>query len=277
MKVGLTSDIHLELASITLTNTENADVLILAGDIMTTEPLHEHPDIIPPAPENLWSLGEGQTKAMRFRVFLEEVSKEFKHVVYVAGNHEVYHKEAVDWLKDECNRYPNIHFLQDSSVEINGITFLGGTLWTDLNRHDPETMRIEDEMINEFKHAYRIQTNYTAFLAADMIEAHAHTVDYIKQTVDADPTKQYVVVVHHLPSYKSIHERYQNNYHSNGSYCSNLDQMIIDRPQITLLCHGHTHQPFDYILGQTRIVCQPRGYYGFEPGANDFKLKFLDI
>jgi hypothetical protein len=50
----------------------------------------------------------------------------------------------------------------------------------------------------------------------------------------------------------------------NGGYASDLYDFIADRPQIKLWTHGHTHTPFDYMIDQTRIVCNPRGYEGHE-------------
>ena len=46
----------------------------------------------------------------------------------------------------------------------------------------------------------------------------------------------------------------------NGGYHSDLSEFILDHPQIKLWTHGHTHHPFDYVIGETRIVCNPRGY-----------------
>jgi hypothetical protein len=51
----------------------------------------------------------------------------------------------------------------------------------------------------------------------------------------------------------------------------------MDHPQIKLWTHGHTHHKFDYMIGETRIVCNPRGYEGYEDSAIDFKLQYLDI
>ena len=63
----------------------------------------------------------------------------------------------------------------------------------------------------------------------------------------------------------------------NGGYSSDLDEFILGHPQIRLWTHGHTHEPFDYIIGSTRIVCNPRGYIGHEQRATDFQLKFIDV
>ena len=62
-----------------------------------------------------------------------------------------------------------------------------------------------------------------------------------------------------------------------GGYSSSLDEFIMDHPQIKLWTHGHTHEPFDYMIGETRIFCNPRGYIGYEKSASDFKLKTVEI
>jgi hypothetical protein len=56
----------------------------------------------------------------------------------------------------------------------------------------------------------------------------------------------------------------------NGGYSSNLDDFIIGHPQIKFWTHGHTHDPFDYMIGSTRILCNPRGYFGYEAVADVF-------
>ena len=61
-----------------------------------------------------------------------------------------------------------------------------------------------------------------------------------------------------------------------GSY-SDLSEFILDRPGIKLWTHGHTHENFDYMIGSTRIVCNPRGYDGYEDIADNFSLKVIEL
>ena len=63
----------------------------------------------------------------------------------------------------------------------------------------------------------------------------------------------------------------------NGAYSSDLSEFILDRPQIKLWTHGHTHDTFDYMIGTTRIVCNPRGYDGYEGRADEFELLTVEI
>jgi hypothetical protein len=99
----------------------------------------------------------------------------------------------------------------------------------------------------------------------------------IKETVEADPTARYVVVGHHAPSRISTKPRYQKDVVVNGGYSSSLDDFILDHPQIRLWTHGHTHDTFDYMIGSTRIVCNPRGYAGHEEQANLWQLITVDV
>jgi hypothetical protein len=56
-----------------------------------------------------------------------------------------------------------------------------------------------------------------------------------------------------------------------------LHDYILDRPKIKLWTHGHTHDVFDYMLGTTRVFCNPRGYDGYEQRAEQFELKVVEV
>ena len=100
---------------------------------------------------------------------------------------------------------------------------------------------------------------------------------YIRQIVEGRPDQKFVVVGHHSPSQKSTHEQYINDTIMNGGYSSNMDEFIQDHPQIKLWTHGHTHHNFDYVIGETRVVCNPRGYINYESQAADWKLQTVEI
>jgi hypothetical protein len=95
--------------------------------------------------------------------------------------------------------------------------------------------------------------------------------------IQGNHDKKYVVVGHHSPSRASTHEMYASDTIMNGGFSSDLDEFIMDHPQIKLWTHGHTHHEFDYVIGETRIVCNPRGYHGHEQQADDFKLLTVEV
>ena len=262
MKIKLVSDLHLEFADYNIKNDEGCDVLILSGDILVINDLHDHPESNYNHLE-LKALKFGQARAQLFRDFLKRCSFQFPHVVYVAGNHEFYHGEfhrSVEHLREECNKFPNIYFLERDIQFIEGVLFVGGTLWTDCNKGDPLTLHTLTDMMNDFRVIRNDDLGYTKLRPAHIMSRHRKTLEYIKQIVDNNGDRKCVVVGHHAPSYQSIGEQYKNDTLMNGGYASDLSEFILDRPQIKLWTHGHMHQTFDYMIGDTRVVCNPRGY-----------------
>ncbi len=280
MKIALCSDLHLEFEDIDLKNTEGAEVLILSGDIMIAEDLHNHPEEKVRIAAMIDSLGRRQEIAQRFRDFLKRCSKEFPHVVYVAGNHEFYHgrwKESLTHLREECDKFPNVYFLERDIKVINEVSFIGATLWTDMNKGDPLTLHAISDMMNDFRIIRNDEHGYTKLRPAHAMYRHQQTLAYLKAVLPDMKDKKVVFVGHHGPSAMSTHPKYAGDYLMNGGYRSELSEMILDNPQIKLWTHGHMHDPFDYMIGTTRVVCNPRGYSGHDPQADVFELKFLDI
>ena len=282
MKIAVCSDLHLEFQDIDLQNTEGAEVLILSGDIMIAEDLHKHAaaDFNPYSPGAFADLSRRMESANRFRSFLKRCSDNFPHVIYIAGNHEFYHgrwKASLDHLREECARYPNIYFLERDIKTIGDYTFIGCTLWTDMNKGDPLTLHAINDMMNDFKIIKNDEHGYTKLRPAHAMYRHQQSLGYIKTVIEGKHDEKFVVVGHHAPSKQSTHPKYQNDYLMNGGYSSDLSEFILDHPQIKVWTHGHTHDPFDYMIGSTRIVCNPRGYAGWDEQADVFQLKFLDI
>ena len=267
MKIKLVSDLHLEFSDIMIPNDQDYDVLILAGDIMIATDLHDHPEPNNTADQaaiaNATGLGRRQMAAQRFRDFLKRCSFQFPNVIYIAGNHEFYNgkwTQSLTTLSNECAKFPNVYFLEAGSKKIDDVTFIGGTLWTDMNKGDPLTLHAVRDMMNDFRVIKKDLEGYTNLKPADTVVRHRHMLGYIKTVVAERPDEKFVVVGHHSPSFQSAHEMYKHDTLMNGAYHSELSEFILDRPQIKLWVHGHTHHPFDYMIGDTRVVCNPRGY-----------------
>lgn len=271
MKIHLVSDLHLEFADIKIENLHGADVLILAGDILLANSLYEHPHILA-GQYNEYdpSLGRKQVRALRFRNFLQRISSEYKNIIYIAGNHEFYGdhwNRTLTILKNECDKFTNIYFLENGTVDIDGVTFVGATLWTDMNRNDPITLHMIRNYMNDFRVIRDDSNGYSALKPETTVIRHRNSLEFINQSTK-DVSKKYVIVGHHAPSQQSIHESFKNEYLGNGAFASNLDNFIIDNPQIKLWVHGHMHNVFDYKIGDTRVVCNPRGYPNENTGWN---------
>jgi Icc-related predicted phosphoesterase len=273
LKLAIASDIHLEMGDLNLQNTVGADVLVLAGDIVVAGDLHDHPEPgTPYKPEIIKLLGTRQRKAMEYRDFIKRVSFQFPHVVAIAGNHEFYHGkwiQSIQTLRNEYGKYPNVHFLERDTVTIDGVTFVGGTLWTNLNRGDPMTLHAIQDMMNDYRMIRHDGLGYTKLRPAHTLARHRETLDYFRHVIDDRKDDRIVVVSHMAPSHLSVNERYRHETLMNGAYYSDLSEFILDRPQIAVWFHGHMHDSADYTVGSTRVVSHPRGYVGYERAGQD--------
>lgn len=265
MKLALASDLHLEFGDIILKNTESADLLILSGDICVARKL---------TPE--------------VHDFFQRVSFQFPHTVYVMGNHEHYsgdYAKSKQFLQDMLNSLGicNIHILDRSLFELDGWTFIGGTLWTDYNRRDPMTMHSAETMMNDYRGVKNTNdTNVWKFLPSHALAEHSQTIGYIRTVLDNRRANgirdlNIVVVGHHAPSFASVAEMYRKDIMMNGCFASDLSEIILDYPEIVAWTHGHMHDPSDYMIGTTRVMCNPRGYVGYERRAGEFQLMYIDV
>jgi Icc-related predicted phosphoesterase len=277
MKIALVSDVHLEFGDLDFDNDSGADVLILGGDICVGA------DMAQRDPYN--TMGE-HYRSNRFHAFFERCCERFPHVIFIVGNHEHYHGDfakTVPHFKDVLGYLPNLHILEKETFVLGDITFIGGTLWTDMNRRDNRTLHDISRMMNDFRcvdNSAKTEDHRGwpgRFTTTDAANDHDAMVAFIDQTVAANPAGKYVVVGHHAPSKLSTHPRYQDQFIMNGGYSSELDNFILNHPQIRLWTHGHTHEDFDYCIGSTRILCNPRGYINYEERADTWRLKTVEV
>ena len=267
MKIKLVSDLHLEFSDINIQNTDNCDVLILGGDICVAQDLHDHPELVNSSDQAAIAAGTGlgrrQQSAQRYRDFFKRCSFQFPHVIYIMGNHEFYNGKffaGIDYMREELAKYPNIYMLEQDTKVIDDVTFVGATLWTDMNKGDPLTMHAIEGMMNDFRIIRNDKRSFAPMSARDVADRHARTLSYFRSVLAEQRDRKFVVVGHHTPSFQSMHPMYANDTLMNGGYHSDLSEFILDHPQIKLWTHGHTHHPFDYVIGETRVVCNPRGY-----------------
>jgi predicted phosphodiesterase len=280
MRVSVISDIHLEMGDLEL---PGGDVLIMAGDIMESRNIR--PELYDPE-NKLASLLSANSRGRedRYYRFMAEECAKYRQVIYVAGNHEHYkndfnrsHEQLATILPD------NIKFLQNQSFVLDGVLFLGATLWTDMNRGNPLTIEQARYSMNDYRTIRILDHNrgYAGKFTPEMtIREHIKSKDFFKSQLDQNRLAEnlpVIVVGHHAPSRMSTHPRYQNDIHMNGSYSSDLSEFILDYPEIMAWHHGHTHDRFKYQIGNTWILCNPRGYYGYEENAIDYKPRGYTI
>lgn len=202
----------------------------------------------------------------------------------------------------------HISLLSNTCVEKHGIIILGTCLYTDFNLygedHREECMSYAKKYMNDFKlptlsgikeysqtsegewvskKVKASESKVRVFSPIDHAFYFHYSFNFLREKVAENPNKPIVIVTHHAPSPYSIAEKYQGDL-LNAAFASNLNNFIIANPQIRLWCHGHMHDPSDYILGETRVVCCPFGYnnenearlpydYGLRIPISDIKSK----
>ena len=272
MKINLVSDMHINFQDVTL---PGGDVLVMAGDIMEAG----HLRLADNAKKNVFL-------ADRYRRFCREELVKYRKVIYVAGNHEHYNNSYDDTHERIQAELPdNVHFLENDFVKIDDVWFFGGTFWTDFNKGDPISMHyvkqnMSDFRLIKFKDSIEVKTMYgdsywtSQFTPAYVKEVFHKTVENLKQFAESHPDEKIVVVSHHAPTELSIDPAYKNDYHMNGAYHSRLGDFIMNHPNIKVWCHGHMHNFTDYMIGDTRVLANPRGYKGYEQIAETFDPNF---
>ena len=231
MKVKVMSDLHLEF----LDKPEDfdvgtGDVLILAGDICLA------------------------AEYDNYHEFFLKCAKGYHRVLYVMGNHEHYHGDYDKsyWILNQ-NLPDGITLMNNTSVLIDGVHFVGSTMWTNMNNLDKDTIEQARDCMND----YHCVENFSP---EKSIDAHLFTRQWFESCVPMlrGPV---VMITHHSPSPQSVKGRYTDSV---GMYSTNMEKFIQSNDNIKYWVHGHIHHNNDYKVGDCRIISNPRGYSGYE-------------
>jgi predicted MPP superfamily phosphohydrolase len=187
-------------------------------------------------------------------------------VILVAGNHEFFTHELVAMyhaLTDWAAATPNVHFLQDRAVEIDGIIFLGSTLWSNFDYAHAALMKQSTSMMVDYAVIADRDDPRGHLRPERILREHQHSIAFLERELRARDPSRTVVVTHHAPSLQSSRckgEDWEN------LYGSNYDALIEDCGP-ALWIHGHVHDSFDYTIGRTTGACNPRDYVGYGENA----------
>ena len=161
----------------------------------------------------------------------------------------------------------------DVHVEIGGYRFFGCTLWSDMELFDDQhasSIAAADAM-NDYR-LIRHSKTYRRLSPKDTRMYHFRSLRKLTEFLKAGEPERSIVVTHHAPSIRSIADRYKSDPVS-AAVASNMDDFILEH-QPRLWIHGHTHESFDYEIGKTRVVCNPRGYTSIEE-SKGFKPDYI--
>jgi Icc-related predicted phosphoesterase len=231
-------------------NKSDREVLVLAGDIATPN-------------ADIFQRGV-LLSALRF------FSLNYKHVIYVPGNHEYYYGDfdqinsALRSTRDAvyiCDRRTplNVHLANNNVVFIEGYRFVCCTLWF----NERVSNRGRRNLINDFR------------MIKDPLERFhtegAKAENFLRHGVQSGD----IVVTHHLPSYRSVASKFMGNPLNSFFVHDNVEKLLYREPAMWI--HGHTHESCDYELGKTRVLCNPYGYFDYEENPTFVPQLIIDV
>lgn len=244
MKLRICSDIHTEFMNAHAAKLER--ILAIA--------LHYMPD---DAEQTLVIAGDfGSMHKPKLLVNgLEILCKRFKEVIYIPGNHEYYGgslERSEDAIKSFTRDIPNLQF----GSQLNLGKIKAATLWTDFDGQNKGSIELARLYMNDYRQC--LGRKGLLLAPEDTITEHIKELAFLSENIREGD----VVITHHLPSFKSVDPEFTYS-RLNGAYATNLENLIMEKKPAVWV-HGHTHAPQDYMIGQTRIICNPRGYAGQE-------------
>jgi len=258
------SDTHLEFGGRDF-DLPDADVLLLAGDICLAYDLLES--------------NCGTLQGSNARKFFKDVSAKYKHVAWVPGNHE-YYGSSIKETSDIVNQFIvsenlfNITFGQFGSITVKDVKIVFATLWTDIKNKDPLIMSQGKQSMSDYcQIMIEVDGRNLQLHPSDVYDLHVKHREHIKNEVVGHD--KVIVMTHHAPNMLS--SKSDNITSLDYMYCcTDMDDIILDNPQIKVWVHGHLHTEMKYTIGETEIMSNCRGYYGYEP-TQHFKVNVFEL
>lgn len=268
MKIQVVNDIHIEFDHHPTLTLPGGQILFIPGDAVVAAYLRKG---------RTDKLAKKHERVAR-EFFFHECAK-YERVYYIPGNHEHYHgifDYTVEILR-EFLEGTNVTVLDKEWVDLNEKWQLfGGTLWTDYNNQDWFAMHAAKDKMNDhtiIKMLKPVANPYGEmmgrFLPVDAYAEHNKTLEalengiYDEKRIDR-PT---IVMTHHAPTHQSIMPQYAGDL-LNAAYASDLSEQILRLNNIKYWFHGHMHDSIDYMVGECRVLCNPRGYAGYALNPN---------
>lgn len=245
MRLHVLSDLHLEYAPFTVPEVQ-ADVVVLAGDVA------------PGTAGVEWMFHELQGRP----------------ILYVAGNHEFYGHDlpGLTARLRRAARGTGIHVLENDAVVIDGVRFLGCSLWSDFGYAGAEnranSMRICERLVNDYKQI-RASEPERPLRAQDTRDLHVASRAWLATCLAEPHDGPTVVITHHAPIVRRREAANPVLDAIAGAFASDLTELM-DGAAVDLWIFGHIHRVVDINVNGTRVLSNQRGYphepvAGFDP------------
>lgn len=240
-KIGLVSDLHLEGSNMDELHNPGWDCLVIAGDLSTDLSLLD-------------------------RFFSYKVPSDIP-IIYVLGNHEYEGRrfnEVVEQYREVLKPFDNVHLLDNETVVIDNIKFIGATLWSNFELkgldQKKESMKWAKQNVVDFTYIFKDSVDnpgkYHCFTPEEMVKENENSQKFLEFELKNNPFDgEKFVVTHFAPHPKSVHAQFSRG--DSAYWVNNLEQLM---GFSQYWVHGHTHTNFDYEVEGTKVVCNPRGF-----------------
>lgn len=193
------------------------------------------------------------------QIILTKFCQNFKWIIYVLGNHDYEGSSIivrVNQWKTFAKKFSNLYVLENESIILDNIRYIGATLWTNYFGKNPIYMNIAQQNMPEFELVKAEDGG--KLIADDIYNLHSATISYLTIELSQKVPYKTVIITHHLPLRNSVDKMYSDHV-LNCAFYSDLSK-IFYQYDFDIWVHGHTHTSTDYIFNNKRVVCNPRGY-----------------
>jgi predicted phosphodiesterase len=263
VKIQIISDTHLEFRGNNFKKIikPSAPILFLLGDICACG-----------------SNSDFET----YKNFINYLAPKFEHIFHVSGNHEYYTagnkaiglSDTIPGIDAKIRKFlksfSNVYFLNNNTIRLKidakNYVFIGSTLWSNVS---PENKKYVQSHMNDYHQIYmpgidKTQNQVRKYNIDDMTKFHQKSIRYIKKEIKKiRPDDIGILLTHHKP----VRDKDPKEIITQA-YETDLVNIII-KPPIKLAAHGHTHEKYDKIINNVRIVSNPKGYIGEHTKYND--------
>ncbi len=184
--------------------------------------------------------------------WIADCAQQYDHVLWVPGNHEYYQKPYVHTMYEFDaleKQHKNLKVLRNERIDLCGVTFLGSTLWTQI---DPTIAKYINDYI-------KIRWDeVTPFTVQDSLSLHRRSVDFLDDEISlaAIEGRKVVVLSHHAPDMR-MNGKFLGNA-LNSAFATNLHFLL--RNPVEVWINGHTHQNLELIVNHVKCVANCLGY-----------------
>lgn len=244
MNIQVYSDIHLEHYKTYPKIEPKCDIIILCGDI-------------------------GKLDKQNYKDFFLFLSENWKHVIYVLGNHEYYHNSrTIDKLNEEyktfISQFNNIYLLDRDYIIIDNIMYIGCTLWSKANQitdkiNDFNMIKVKRQLPRYVKTDKINENEYNEFNIKDK----EYLLQTIKSVIKTGEINKIVVVTHYpLIQKNTSNPMYKEQTQNIKDYfANNIDLTEYSSNKTEIICiSGHTHWSYDFVYNNIRYISNQFGY-----------------